>query len=166
MDMGGDTSMTMAMRPYLHFTGGDALWFQAWAPTSHGAIAGACIGLVLLAMFERLVAAMRGLLEVEWAKSASITKEDPSRASTSSNEVLAAPSTASPSSSVQRLARQRPFIPTHDLARGVVYSGQAFLGYLLMLAVMTFNAGYIISIIVGLGIGEMLFGRFAFSHLH
>jgi copper transporter 1 len=34
-----------------------------------------------------------------------------------------------------------------------------------MLAVMTFQAAYIISIVIGLGLGEILFGRIASAHL-
>lgn len=66
MDMDG---MVMMMTPYLHFTtdSGDPLWFAAWAPVSNGAIAGACIGLVALAMFERLLNGIRGVLVQEWA---------------------------------------------------------------------------------------------------
>ena len=73
-----------------------------------------------------------------------------------------------------------PFVASHDLPRGVMFAFQALLAYLLMLAVMcaplpsyltfshqltlilssrTFQAAYIISIIVGLGLGEVLFGR-------
>lgn len=65
MDMDG---MVMMMTPYLHFTTdyGDPLWFAAWAPVSSGAIAGACIGLVMLAMFERLLNGIQGVLEQEW----------------------------------------------------------------------------------------------------
>lgn len=61
-----DADGMMVMKPYLHFTSGDPLWFQAWAPATNGAIAGACIGLVLLAMFERMLVGVRGVLEAEW----------------------------------------------------------------------------------------------------
>lgn len=48
---------------------------------------------------------------------------------------------------------------SHDLPRGVLYALQALLAYLLMLSVMTFQAAYIIAIVLGLGLGEVLFGR-------
>ena len=63
-----NSSMMVMMVPWLHFTGGDSLIFESWHPSSHGAIAGACIGLVLFAMFERWVNAMRGVLDVYWRK--------------------------------------------------------------------------------------------------
>lgn len=52
--------------PYLHFTPGDYLYFKNWQPTSAGAMAGACIGLVVLALFERWLAATRGVLDLHW----------------------------------------------------------------------------------------------------
>jgi len=59
-----------------------------------------------------------------------------------------------------------PFIPSHDLPRGAIYAVQALMAYALMLAVMTFQAAYLISIVLGLGIGEMLFGRMGGKSLH
>lgn len=54
------------MTPYLHFMTGDYLYFKAWQPTSAGAIAGACIGLVVVALFDRWLAATRGVLDLHW----------------------------------------------------------------------------------------------------
>jgi solute carrier family 31 (copper transporter), member 1 len=46
----------------------DILWFKAWAPSSSGAVVGACIGLFLLAILERLVANIRSILDDLWIK--------------------------------------------------------------------------------------------------
>ena len=78
-----------------------------------------------------------------------------------------------------------PFIVAHDLPRGLVYMLQATINYALMLAVMlvhsalfsrpsvdlfilsrTFQVGYFVAIIVGLGIGEATFGRWASVTYH
>jgi len=67
MHMGMDMGV-MPQRPYIHFGTQDPLWFQAWSPTSSGAIVGACIGLALLAMFSRLLVGIRGVLEAEWRR--------------------------------------------------------------------------------------------------
>ena len=61
-------AMSDMMIPWLHFTSGDNLLFEAWHPSSPGAIAGACIGLALLAIFERWISAVRGMLDVKWRK--------------------------------------------------------------------------------------------------
>ena len=62
-----DMEMVM-MTPWLHFVGGDNLLFKTLHPSSHGALAGACIILGLVAIFERWIAATRGVLEARWAR--------------------------------------------------------------------------------------------------
>ncbi|KAK7032504.1 hypothetical protein VNI00_013073 [Paramarasmius palmivorus] len=60
-----------------------------------------------------------------------------------------------------------PFIPAHDIVRGIMQVGQAALGFALMLAVMTFQVAFLLSIVIGLGVGETLFGRFnPAAHIH
>ena len=70
MDMSpssNDTSaMEVMMTPWLHFVGGDNLFFKKVHPSSGGAIVGACFVLVLVAIFERWVSGMRGSLEAYW----------------------------------------------------------------------------------------------------
>lgn len=66
--MSSNTSVTTSMIPWLHFDGGDHLIFQSLAPTSKGAIAGACIILVLLSLLERWIAGSRAVLESKWRK--------------------------------------------------------------------------------------------------
>jgi solute carrier family 31 (copper transporter), member 1 len=71
MDMSMDGAMSLAsgsMIPYLHFTPGDTLWFLGWVPQSAGAMVGACIGLFILALVERWVAACRAVMEAHWSK--------------------------------------------------------------------------------------------------
>lgn len=65
MDQGMDVNMGN-MLMYLHFKIGDNLWIRGWAPRNAGAMAGACIGLFMLAMAERWLVAMRGLMEDHW----------------------------------------------------------------------------------------------------
>lgn len=57
-----------------------------------------------------------------------------------------------------------PFIPLHDIPRGILHAIQTVFSYTLMLVIMTFNAGYIISVILGLGVGEIMFGRMERMH--
>ncbi|WVF65436.1 hypothetical protein IAT40_000163 [Kwoniella sp. CBS 6097] len=58
----------------------------------------------------------------------------------------------------------RPFRWGVDLPRGLLQALQTLIHYLLMLVVMTFNIWWILAVVVGSGIGEMLFGRFGASH--
>jgi hypothetical protein len=70
MDMSMDQGMAMNsgnMLMYLHFTIGDNLWFLGWAPNTAGAMVGACIGLFMLAMAERWLVHVRGVMEEHWS---------------------------------------------------------------------------------------------------
>ncbi|KAF8587336.1 hypothetical protein K439DRAFT_1338410 [Ramaria rubella] len=172
------------MKPWLHFTLGDNLFFMAWVPLSAGTVIGACIGLFLLAIVERWVSSMRAVMQVYWSRKteeilATRFTKFPNDSSTSDKKRLSENSddTEIESLSEQRpdgrsftrishLRRATPFIPAHDFTRGAIHACQAALNYTLMLAVMTFHAGYIIAIILGLGVGEVLFGRFGKGIVH
>jgi solute carrier family 31 (copper transporter), member 1 len=70
MDMNMDQGMLMNMGNmimYLHFKIGDNLWFLGWVPSTAGAMAGASIGIFMLAMAERWLVAMRGVMEEHWS---------------------------------------------------------------------------------------------------
>jgi hypothetical protein len=58
--------MSNNMMSYLHFTLGDHLWFLGWAPGQPGAMVGACVGLFLLALVDRWLAACRAILSARW----------------------------------------------------------------------------------------------------
>ena len=71
MDMSMDGPMDLAvgqMLPYLHFTTGDMLWFLGWVPKGTGAMIGACIGLFLLAVVERWIAACKAVMYAHWSR--------------------------------------------------------------------------------------------------
>jgi len=172
------------MKSYLHFTLGDAILFREWVPMSGGASFGACVGLVVLAMVDRLLAAFSGIMRGWWARNAidrtlATTQQLTSSASEDSGENLKSetPSravTGKAPGAVSDLDRPVPgavpflrhhlnfhtFVPGHDITRGILHAIQAAIGFALMLSVMTFDAAYFISVVLGLGVGEVLFGRF------
>ncbi|PAV15975.1 CTR copper uptake transporter [Pyrrhoderma noxium] len=178
MDMSMDGAMSLSsgdMLPYLHFTLGDIVWFQGWVPQSAGAVFGVCVGLFLLAIVDRWVAACRSLMEVHWLKHSRLILANRLNASQSLPQYTE-PSLAkgndedkgslplkSEKPSVNRVSI--PFIPSFDIPRAVLQMAQATLEFAFMLVVMTYQVSYIISIIIGLGVGEMLFGRYH-SHAH
>ncbi|KLO18684.1 hypothetical protein SCHPADRAFT_819296 [Schizopora paradoxa] len=179
MDMSMDGPMALAegqMLPYLHFTTGDNLFFLGWVPKSTGAMIGACIALFLLAIIERWIAACRSLMEAHWRKrsKARLEARHARTFSTDSDEKdekmekdveVVVPVLPHSSGSILSRRNIPPFVPSQDIVRGIVFVGQAALGYAFMLAIMTFQAGFIISIAVGLGVGETLFGRYH-EHAH
>ncbi|KAF6766266.1 Ctr copper transporter family-domain-containing protein [Ephemerocybe angulata] len=165
MDMGHDHTSTTSstssaishegMTPYLHFTPGDVLYFSAWTPSSPGAMVGACIGLFMLALFERWFAALRGVFEHHWKHRALLlssrysTRPEGSEflrsnsrsASSSPNPKEKDSESATRSPVPPLIPRYRPrtippFVASQDIPRGIMYAFHMFIGYLLMLAVM------------------------------
>ncbi|KAF7303936.1 CTR copper uptake transporter [Mycena indigotica] len=154
MDMSMDDGMAMAngtMMPMLHFSLGDTLYFEGWVPQTRAALFGACVGLFLLAIVDRWLAAVRSLAEAGWRRE--VTKRLGADCDDDKNKKA--------QGLIRRIRLQAPpFVLAHDLTRGLLHALQAALGFAFMLAVMTFQAAYIITILGGLGVGEMLFGRY------
>ncbi|KAG1801137.1 CTR copper uptake transporter [Suillus variegatus] len=170
MVMSMDDGMTLAvgnMLSYLHFTPGDTrlytVWFLGWVPKSSGAMVGTCFALFMLAVIERWIVASNStsfsffciLYFLRMIRAIIIA----------SDKLNTLPTRSSPIVFIKRFAP--PFIPAHDISRGVMFVAQTLLDYLFMLTIMTFQLGFIFSLIVGLGVGETLFGRFgSVAHAH
>jgi hypothetical protein len=166
------------MLPFFHFTTGDVLWFQDWQSRSPGALLGACIGLFLLGLIERWIAASRTIIELHWDKRC----------------VVRIIMRFFISESVQRSAADRIIQQTkrssYDAWYSTIHSGTRFLSRgvpsvpirnslcihddrdvctllfvpphaLLIFTRRTFQVIFILAIVVGVGVGETLFGRFA-----
>ncbi len=158
MDMNMDQGMSMSMGNmvmYLHFTPGDNLWFLGWAPRTAGAMFGACIGLFMLAVAERWLSAMRAVMEGHWrtrfgplslsravlmysSYSAQIMlSNNINTSSVATSEECDKPSSKSSQPSHDTFRRRvPPFIPTHDVSRGIMRIVLASINFLFMLAVM------------------------------
>lgn len=151
------------MMPYFHADGGDNLLLESWVPSSPRAVAGASFALFFLAILERFVNGLRGRLQGYWASNAlhrsaeHVIRED--NASNKSERVWSSRGRALIPTPRKRIVP--PFILAHDFTRGIIYIIQAAIVYALMLAVMTFQVGYFVSIVLGLGVGELSFGRWA-----
>ncbi|TCD60464.1 hypothetical protein EIP91_010040 [Steccherinum ochraceum] len=179
MDMSMDGAMSLTagnMLTYFHFTPGDNLWFLGWVPSSTSAMVGACIGLFLLGVLDRWIAACRVVMEMHWAKSAMILRSNRLNARglpvsgteklSSTSSLYVANSTSEQFVGALTMRTVPPFIFWHDLTRGIMYLGHSALQFAFMLAIMTFQLGFIFALVVGLGVGEMLFGRYASHAAH
>ncbi|KAL0394245.1 UNVERIFIED_CONTAM: Copper transporter 5.1 [Sesamum latifolium] len=51
----------------------------------------------------------------------------------------------------------RPQLVAFAICGGILFGVNAAIGYLLMLAIMSFNAGVFIAVVVGLGVGYLVF---------
>ena len=156
------------------------LYSKAWTPSSTGAYAGTCIFLVVLAILSRLLQAWRHTLEQKIHDRAMKRRyvvvageqegEQPSNESELAKENLEKQAILTSRgldekvrviTASSRSKETTPWRISTELPRACVYTVQAGLGYLLMLAVMTLNVGYFLSVLAGLFVGELAIGRFA-----
>lgn len=154
------------------------LYSDMWTPSSAGAYAGTCIFLILLAIVYRGGYALKDYLENKWLASALKRKYVVVADKTPISEQVASDSDSKTgiltTNGVEETVRvvQAPVSHTQpwrfsvDLPRAALMTVNAGVGYLLMLAVMTVNVGYFMSVIAGTLIGELIFGRYNASHTH
>ncbi|KAF2005042.1 hypothetical protein P154DRAFT_518618 [Amniculicola lignicola CBS 123094] len=145
MDMSSTTSMmgmdTMAMTFFTSTT--TPLFSMAWTPNSAGQYAGTCIFLIVLATVFRACLAIR----LNLFQFLAVVRHQ------QNDDVLYG-------YEKDTAANVRPWRAGEALwtaSMDVLLSGIA---YLLMIAVMTMNVGYFMSVLGGIFLGSLIFGRF------
>lgn len=181
MDMTGSTSssmpmsMDMSQMAMTFFTSVTTpLYSTAWTPTSDGVYAGTCVFIIVLAVSHRVLIALRNILSEPAGHSAAaaaaaarrrLKAEGGAPQSASSNdghEEDVYPSRNGTPSFVYRIRqsmRQNPFRVASETVRGLAEVFISGIGYLLMIAVMTMNVGYFLSVLGGTFLGTFLVGR-------
>ncbi|GAB7348059.1 hypothetical protein MBLNU459_g6093t1 [Dothideomycetes sp. NU459] len=177
MDMSTSSSDSMSMVfTTAHST---PLYSGGWTPSSSGAYAGTCIFLAILAIIARLLQAWRHTLEIRWHDRAINRRyvvvagqdgqterfsDDVNEEKKSDEAVLTVRGMDEKVRVVRSVSRSKESVPWRlsvDLPRACIFTVQAGVGYLLMLAVMTLNVGYFLSVLAGLFVGELAVGRYA-----
>jgi len=149
------------------------LYSKGWAPSSTGAYAGTCIFLIVLTVVFRSLFAFKHILEQRWSDKAwerryvvVAEKQPVSEQARTDPDLKTAILTANGIEEhvkvIHRPARSiQPWRFSVDLPRALLVTVMTGVGYLLMLAVMTFNIGYFMSILLGTLVGELACGRFS-----
>jgi len=137
------------------------LYSEQWTPKSTGAYAGTCIFLILFAALYRGSFKLLHFLEHKWLESAMKRRYVVVADSTpiaervngdpdSKTAVISANGVEENVRVVQSpMQHVQPWRFSVDLPRALIYTGIAGVGYLLMLAVMTLNVGYFLSVLGG-----------------
>ncbi|KAG7058244.1 ctr copper transporter [Colletotrichum scovillei] len=183
MDMGSGTmndthgstgsSISMMMMTIFQTSLKTPLYTEAWTPNSVGTYAATCIFLIFLAFGLRSMLAPKSIQEKRWLD------KDFKRRYVSVNGKLGMAGKMSTDSMAKQMVLSengleenvtvvqkghgiwRPWRFSVDPVRAVIDTAIAGVGYLLMLAVMTMNVGYLLSVLGGVFLGSLAVGRFA-----
>ncbi|KAH7116920.1 Ctr copper transporter-like protein [Dendryphion nanum] len=163
----GSTGMQMSF-----FTATNTMLFsESWTPSSAGAYAGTCIFLIVLAILLRAILTAKTWLDAR-AMEAALKRRyvvvadqqilaDKAGDSSSMTGILTTNGVQENVKVVSAPVKHiQPWRFSVDLPRAAIMTVAVAIGYLLMLAVMTYNVGYFLSILAGAFIGELAFGRF------
>ncbi|TGZ82648.1 Ctr-domain-containing protein [Ascodesmis nigricans] len=136
------------------------LFSDSWTPKSSGAYAGTCIFLIILAILLRALTAYKSVLEQRWAqrharRNIVIAKRNSTGSQTDDEE--------EETRAVETFVGwgPKPWRWSVDLPRALFQVVLTGISYLLMLAVMTMNVGYFMSVLAGFFVGELAVGRYA-----
>ncbi|WYZ39144.1 hypothetical protein EsH8_III_001058 [Colletotrichum jinshuiense] len=183
MDMGTGTmndghesasgSMSMMMMTIFQTSMKTPLYTETWTPNSVGTYAATCIFLIFLAFALRSMLALKSIQEKRWLD------KDFKRRYVSVNGKLGMAAKMSTDSMGKQMVLSengveenvtvvqqqhgiwRPWRFSVDPIRALIDTAIAGVGYLLMLAVMTMNVGYLLSVLGGVFLGSLAVGRFA-----
>jgi len=171
MDMGTSASrMQMIFFTSTH----TPLYSNGWTPSNTGSYAGTCIFLIVLAVIFRTLLAFKHVMEKKWLDAAldrryvAVAGEMPEAEKmeqdpdAKTGTLLTARGIEERVKVVRRHVRGvTPWRVSVDLPRAIIATVIVGVGYLLMLAVMTMNVGYFLSILGGTFLGELAVGRYA-----
>jgi len=148
----GMDGMMMMMQMTFYASSEVTLFFKGWKTTNAGEMIGSCIALILIGfLYEGLKVARQVLLLQSGGGGQSVNVyvnpliDSNGKYSTTDENSANTP------------LRKRMMSLSHFI-QTMLHMLQVFIGYLLMLAFMTYNAWICISVIVGAGLGYFVFG--------
>ncbi|KAK3693993.1 Ctr copper transporter [Podospora appendiculata] len=156
------------------------LYSAAWTPSSTGTYAATCLFLILLGAGFRGLLVLKARQEARWLDAelhrryVVVNGKPPLAQRLSTDSVAKGTAVLSENGVEENVvvvqkrtpARKRPWRLSVDPLRALLDTVLAGVGYLLMLAVMTMNIGYFLSVLGGTFLGSLLVGRYIVSEEH
>ncbi|KAJ2902425.1 putative low affinity copper transporter protein [Zalerion maritima] len=180
MDMSSSSSMDsmMTMMAVFQTNINTSLYSTSWTPNNPATYAATCIFLIILGIVFRAIVAFKAIQEQKWFD------KELARRYVIVNGKLPVSEQVSTDSLAKRMTltengveedvmvvkkkhtHVRPWRFSVDPVRAFIDMILAGVGYLLMLAVMTMNVGYFISVLGGTFLGSLICGRYALVAEH
>lgn len=163
--------MTASMMEMVFFSSySTPIYSSMWMPKTIGQYAGTCIFLIVLAVILRALLALKAWKEAAWMDAefnrrfVSVVGK-PSKAermSTDSKRMILTENGVEEEVVVVEKSGMsvRPWRISIDPIRAVIDTVIAGVGWLLMLAIMTMNVGYFLSVLGGTFLGSLALGRY------
>ncbi|KAK0615787.1 Ctr copper transporter [Bombardia bombarda] len=173
-----DSSSSMSHMAIFQTAMATPLYTTNWTPTSTGTYAATCIFCIALAAIFRGLLALKSVQETKWLDAELnrryvVVNGKAPLAQTLSHDSLAKTLVLSENGVEEnvmvvqrRTSRARPWRVTVDPIRAALDTVIAGVGYLLMLAVMSMNVGYFLSVLGGTFLGSLIIGRYTTSAEH
>ncbi|KAK7549291.1 low affinity copper transporter [Phyllosticta citricarpa] len=161
-----------AMRMTFFASSNTPLYSDQWTPHTVGQYAATCIFLIALAVAWRALFAAKAIVEERWLAQALQRHYVVVAGQTPESERIKQDASSSPGTLMvngveqkvmvtqQQIKGPQPWRFSVDLPRALLATVIAGVGWLLMLAIMTLNVGYFMSILGGTFLGEVLVGRY------
>jgi len=150
---GSPSNPQPVMMMYFHWSILDYVLFEKWVPRTVWQYSMSLLAIFIFAILHEGLKAARQVLEEKWRRRFSSVD--------ATTPMLQKP--VNSDGYYSEHARFAPFSLSVDVPRALLRFVETLAHFLLMLVAMTFNVGLFLAVVVGAGVGALIFGRFSYK---